>query len=415
VANAQEQNYHFTLEECINYALGNNFNRQRLKLSEEAAEVSYNQAKNERLPNLNGNLSESYSNSKNSSGMSGSAGLSSNVTIYNGGSINHSIEQSRLQKEQASYQTTQYENELIINILQSFLSVLGNEEMLKYQKSVLEASEEQVKQGRSLYNAGSMIESDYLLLEAQYASDLNNITNTEISRNNNLINLKNLLSMNPADNLEVIHPDTSVISNMSVLPSQQEVTERSLNYMPDMKISQYNVNIADMNVKLAQSNFLPSVNLGASIGTRHNDNDKSSFGTQLNDNLNEQIGITVNIPIFNRYNTKNNVTRNKIAMEQATLNYKQTELTIRQNIVQEYQNVVSAYNKYKVSDIMQNAYQKTFDAYRVRFNLGSITAVDLLQQQNNYISVLNDYIQSKYSFMLRRKILDVFMGEIITM
>ena len=410
---AQEQSYRFTLEECIGYALDNNYNRQKLVLSEEIADISYSQAKNDRLPNLTGSVSETFSNSKNNSGMSGSAGLSSNVTLYNGGALNHSIEQSRLQKEQASYQTAQYENDLIINIVQSFLSVLGNEEMLKYQRSVLEASEEQVRQGRVLYNAGSMIESDYLLLEAQYASDLNNITNTEISLSNNLLTLKNLLSINPDDTLEVIHPNISDITELAVLPSQQDVIQRSMDYMPDLKISQYNVNIAGLNVKLSQSNFLPSVNLGASIGTRHND--FSNFGTQLGDNLNEQIGITVNIPIFNKNNTKNNVARNKIAMEQAELNLKQTELSVKQTVIQEYQNVVSSYNKYKVSEIMQDAYFKTFEAYRTRFNLGAITAVELLQQQNNYISVLNDYIQSKYTFLLRRKILDVFMGEAITM
>ena len=49
------------------------------------------------------------------------------------------------------------------------------------------------------------------------------------------------------------------------------------------------------------------------------------------------------------------------------------------------------------------------------FSAGSITAVELLQQQNNYISAMNDYIQSKYTFMLQRKVLDVYMGEEITM
>jgi hypothetical protein len=38
-----------------------------------------------------------------------------------------------------------------------------------------------------------------------------------------------------------------------------------------------------------------------------------------------------------------------------------------------------------------------------------------LQQQNNYINVLNDYIQSKYGFMLKRKVLDVYMGNTVTL
>ena len=40
----------------------------------------------------------------------------------------------------------------------------------------------------------------------------------------------------------------------------------------------------------------------------------------------------------------------------------------------------------------------------------SVIAVDLIQQQTNYINQLNQYMQSKYSFVLQRKILDVLMG-----
>jgi outer membrane protein TolC len=83
--------------------------------------------------------------------------------------------------------------------------------------------------------------------------------------------------------------------------------------------------------------------------------------------------------------------------------------------VQEYRNVVLAESKYKSSQIRQNAYLASFKAYQMKFEQGAITAVELLQQQNNYISAMNDYVQSKYGFMLKRKVLDVYMGEPVRM
>jgi outer membrane protein len=77
--------------------------------------------------------------------------------------------------------------------------------------------------------------------------------------------------------------------------------------------------------------------------------------------------------------------------------------------------VILAESKYKSSQVSQNAYFASFQAYQKKFEQGSITAVELLQQQNNYINVMNDYIQSKYSFMLRRKVLDVYMGNPVTL
>ncbi len=411
--NTSNASYRFTLEDCINYALDKNYNRQSLKLTEESNAVAYQQSKDDRLPNLNASVSENLNNDQTGSYMSGNASVNANMTLYQGGSLNHAIERNRLQMEQSSYQTTQFENDLIIGILQSFLSVLGNEELLKYQQSVVEASEEQLKQGEEQYKVGSLIESDYMILKAQYANDLNNIVDTEISRDNNLLSLKILLSMDPSMGLEIVHPDTSVVTEISIFPSQQEVLEKSLAYMPDLKISQYNVDIAGVSVKSARANYYPTVSLGASVGTGHTD--FSNFGTQFSDRLNERVGVTVSIPIFSRNQVKSNVTKSRIALQQAELTQKQTELALRQDITKEYQNVVSAYNKYNVTNIRQQAYQQTFDAYRVQFGVGAITAVDLLQQQNNYISSLNDYIQSKYNFILLRKILDVYMGEWISM
>ncbi len=406
--------YRFTLEDCLDFAFKNSYNRQAMKLSEEAKESAYKYSKHERIPSVSASLGESFSNS-NSTGSSwgGNVGVNANWMITQGGSINNTIKQNRLQMEQASYQTSQYDNELTIRILQAFLTVLGNEELLKVQESLLSASEEQLEQGKIKYNVGQILESDYLMLQAQYATDKNNIVDTRIGRDNSLMTLKILLSLDPLAELEIIYPDTSALEAMAVLPSAQEVLDRAINTLPDLKISQYNIDIAKMGVKLSKSNYYPSLSLGASIGTGHTD--FNNFGTQLSDRLNEQVGLSLSIPIYSKSRTKAGVVQSKIALQQAELDKLQTELNIRQTVIQEYQNVTSAYSKYEASSIKENAYLKTFEAYRVQFEAGAITAVDLLQQQNNYISALNDYIQSKYGFMLKRKILDIYMGIPITM
>ena len=341
--------------------------------------------------------------------MNGNYGLSTGVTLYQGGSISNTIEQNKLKMEQSSYRTSQYENTLAIQILQAFLSVLGNEELLKYQYAVVNASEEQAKQGKFQFEAGQILESDFLLLEAQYAGDKNNITDTQITIENSLLTLKSLLSMDPLENIQIVYPDTTALSEMSFIPSREYVLDRAKNTLPDFKISQYNVDIASMGTKLAKSSYFPTVNLYGNAGTGHND--YANFGQQLSDRVNAQVGVSLSIPIYDNSRTKSKVTQSRIALRQAELDKKQTELDIIQNVTTEYQDVISTYNKYQTTNIKQNAYRKTFEAYQAKFNVGAITAVNLLQQQNNYISALNDYIQSKYGFMLKRKILDIYMGE----
>lgn len=404
-----------SLKDCIEITLNNNYNRQSVALNESTNQEIYEQSKMERLPNLNASIGETYTHSNNTgSDWSGNYSLNTGATLYQGGYINSTIEKGRLTAEQSEYRTAQYENDLTIQVLQSFLTALGNEELLRYQNAVLKASEEQVRQGKVRFEAGEILESDYLLLQAQYETDLNNKLETKISRDNSLNTLKNLMSLDLSQVIEIIYPDDSVFNEMGIMPSEAEVVSRSIETLPDLRISDYNVEIAEAGVRISRSGYYPALSLNSGIGTGHM-NDFSKYGTQLSDGLNEQISLSLSIPIFNNNQTKSNIAQSRIALQQAELEREQTKLDVRQTIIQEYRNVVLAESKYKSSQIRQNAYLASFQAYQMKFEQGSITAVELLQQQNNYINVLNDYIQSKYGFMLKRKVLDVYMGNPVTL
>ena len=413
---AQESDsYRFTLEDCIRYAFANSYERQSMALTGESLEASYEQSKLQRLPNLSASVGQNISNNANGWSTSGSVGVGSSMTIYQGGAINNTIEQNKLNLERNSVQMERYDNQTTTQILQSFLTILGNQELLKYQLEVLKTSGEQLRQGRTKYQVGSILESDYLLLEAQYYSDSNNVVDTRINIENNLLDLKVLLSMDPTDNLEIVTPNTDNLDDLRAsLPSEEEAISLAMEYMPDIRLSDYDIKIAEKSVAMAKGNYLPSVSANANVGMGILSFDGNGL-QQWYSTPTESAGISVNIPIFSRGSTKANVKKSQIALEQAQLDYEQTQLSVRQTVAQAYRNVVSAYNAFKVSEVRENAYSKSFEAYNTQYRYGKITTVELLQQQNNYLNALNTYIQNKYSLLMKRKILDVYMGKKITL
>ncbi|MBO6027395.1 MAG: TolC family protein [Bacteroidales bacterium] len=411
---AQESaSYKFTLEECIRYAFANSYERKSMELTGKSLEATYEQSKLQRLPSLSASVGQNISNNANGWSSSGNVGVGSSVTIYQGGAINNAIEQSRLNLERNSVQMERYDNQTISQILQSFLTILGNQELLKYQLEVLKTSSEQLKQGRTKYKVGSILESDLLLLEAQYYSDSNNVVDTRINIDNNLLDLKVLLSMNPTDELEIITPDTDNLDQLKTsLPTEEEAISMAMAYMPDIRMSDYDIKLAEKSVTMAKGNYLPSVSANANVGMGI----LSFDGTGLQhwySTPTESAGISVSIPIFSRGSTKANVKKSQIALEQAQLDYEQAQLSVRQTVVQAYRNVVSSYNAFKVSEVRENAYSKSFEAYNTQYRFGKITTVELLQQQNNYLNALNTYIQNKYSLLMKRKILDLYMGKTV--
>lgn len=411
-APGQESNsYRFSLEDCIRFAFANSYERQSMVLSGESLETTYEQSKLQWVPNLSASAGQNISNNANGWSSSGNINVGSSMTIFQGGNIKNTIEQNRLNVERNNVQLERYDNQLTTQILQSFLLILGNQELLKYQTEVLKTSGEQLKQGRVRYQVGSILESDFLLLEAQYYSDSNNVVDTRINIENNLLDLKVLLSMNPTDELEIVTPDTDNLDALKeTLPSEEEAVQRALEYMPDLKISDYDIQLAQKTVALAKGNYLPSISANANVGMGMLQFDKTGMTSWLNTPT-ESAGISVNIPIYSRGSTKANVKKSQIALQQAQLDYDQTVLDIKQTVVQAHRNVVAAYNAFKVSEVKEQAYSKSFNAYNTQFQYGTITAVDLLQQQNNYLNALNSFIQNKYSLVMKRKILDIYMGE----
>ncbi|MBO8440600.1 MAG: TolC family protein [bacterium] len=405
------QEYSFTFEECLEYAFGNSYERQMMLLDEETQREALRGAKAQRAPEVSASVGEGLTHTGMNDGvdMSGSASLNASIVLYGGGETANTIRQQKHALEQTEASNEQYDMNLTVQILEQFLTILGNEELLKYQEQLIKTSEEQLAQGKEKYAVGAILESDYLLLEAQYASDKTNALDTRIARDNNLLALKSLLSMPPEANLTIVYPDTAAMEGMRLLPTQAEAIEKAIATLPDLKLTQKSIDIAESDLKIARAGYIPTISASASVGTSHLNYD--GFGGQLRDNFNQQAGISISIPIYDRSQTSMRVRQSKIKIEQAELEHRQTELELRQTVAQEYQDVVAAISKYDATDVKSEAYRKTYEAYSVQFRLGAITAVDLLQQQNNYISALNDYIQAKYGFLMKRKILDVYMGE----
>lgn len=413
---AQEnQSYRFSLEDCLRFAVANSYERKSMELTGKSLETTYEQSKQQRLPNLSASVGQNLSNNENGWSTSGNVSVGSSVTIYQGGNINNTIEQNRLNVERNEAQLERYDNQLATQILQSFLTILGNQELLNYQLEVLNTSREQVKQGRVRHKVGSILESDLLLLEAQYYSDSNNLVDTRINIENNLLDLKVLLSMNPTDELEIVTPNTDNLDDLKeTLPSEEEAVSLAMEYMPDLRMSDYDIRLAEKSVDMARGNYFPSISANANVGmgvlSFDADGNSKWYGKPT-----ESAGISMSIPIYSRGQTKANVKKSRIALEQAQLDYEQSALSVRQTVVQAYRNVLSAYNAYKVSQVKENAYSKSFNAYNIQYQYGTITTVELLQQQNNYLNALNSYIQNKYSLLMKRKILDVYMGQPITL
>lgn len=406
---AQEDTIRFSLPQCVQYAFSNSYDRRSMELNESSQRESVRGAKLQYAPSISASLGENLNHSTGEDvRFGGSANLGANINIYNPTTV-YNVTTQELQLERTKYQTEQYDQNLRIQIIQAYVTIIGEMELIKYQEKIVSTSEQQLSEGEKKYRLGSILESDYLLLDAQHQSNLTNLIDSKNSLANSLFQLKVLMSMDPTKNLVVTEPSDEIIASVRTLPSLDYAIEQGLANMPDMKLTEASLDIARHQVKASKAGYIPSIGASASIGTSHSNFD--NFGEQLKNSFSQSFGINVSIPIYDKSQTETNVRKAKISLQQAELDKDQMELEIRNTMVQSYLNCQTAIASFDATTKKYQAWQKTLDAYNEKFRLGAITTVDLLQQENNYIAALNDYIQAKYRFLLQRSILSIYMGE----
>ena len=334
------------------------------------------------------------------------------MTLYQGGAIKNNIEKSRIEANEAVSRTDQYDHNLIIKILQYFLNALSSEELLRFQKVIIETSEEQLRQGEEKYKVGTILESDYLILQAQKANDECNLLNSQINRDNALLNLKLALSMDPNAELTLVYPDTTDMEAMSAMPSVETAIQRTLDTHPDIILAKSNIEVQRINEEITRAGRRPTVSASAGLSTGHRNFD--DFGNQLVDRFSQSLGVSMSVPIYDRGKTKTSLKMNEIQTKMSELDLQDAELKLRQTVAVECANVELAYRQYTVNEKRAKAYKAVYDAYNMKFKYGTITSVDLLQQQNNYIKAMAlRKLVATYVKMLNKYMPEDIEGEII--
>lgn len=398
-----------SLEECLRYAYEHNLTVQTAELNKESAKASVSNAKWNFAPSMSASAGENMNIQSGGTSFNTSAGVNANMTLFSGLANLRTLQQSKLSLRQSELKVKQSQNSIAGQIIQAYMTILMNEERLSYQQEVLKTSEEQLNEGEVKYNVGKLLESDYLLLEANYQSALGSIEITRLTIDNNRLELRNLLCLENGQTVDVTEMGDG--EAMQLL-SMDEVIRQAEANMPDLEISRMNVDMAKYNVKIAKSAYSPTLGLngGANYYMGGAQLDQTS-GTMVNGgNFSGTVGLNLNIPIL-RGNTITQVKQSKINLRQAEIQNQQTAHDLRKAIESQYIATAQAGNQYRTSQKMKEAYQANYNVYRLKYENGAVTTVDMLTQQDRFLSALNDYLQNKYTYLMDLKVLDVYMGK----
>ena len=454
-SNAQVKKW--TLQECVEYALKNNISIKQSELDTKLADIDKKLAVGNFLPILNAGGSHSWNIGLNQNITTGllenqtiqftSASLNSSIDIYNGLQNQNRLRRAKLAQTASLYQLSKMQDDISLNIANSYLNILFNKENLKVQQNQLANDEKQLIRSQEMVDAGMVPRGDLLDMKATIASDKQRVVAAENTLFLSRLSLAQLLTLEDFENFDTVDTDVDFKISPVLAQTPEAIVQKANESRVEIKIAQANLDLASRDIKIAKGALQPSITGFYSFSTRASYSEIVTGFTpdtanpfsviaqvegtgqnvlqqnflpifskaaplldQFSDNKGHNFGLQLTIPVFNGFSARGNVERSKISFERNNNALTQAKLDLETNVYRSITDAKGALNTYESSLTTMEARKEAFNYAKERYAVGMMNAFDYNQSQTLFINAQSDVVRAKYDALFKMKIVEFYFG-----
>lgn len=432
MAGAKGAAQQWTLEQCINHALEHNIQIRQARVQQQQGDVSLWQARGQLFPNLNFSTSHSLgyrpfeqstqmvhdgqvTTSDNKTTYSGSYGLSTNVTLWDGGVNYKNIEAQKLQNRLTELSTEQNELSIQEQIATLYVQILYSREAVEVNRRMEQTARSQYERARVMQEQGQMSPADVKQMEAQWRSAEYDIVNGETALADYKRQLKSLLQLPMEQDFDVAPRVPSDEQVMAPLPSKEGTLAAALQSRPEIRSAELGIDVADLQLDIARRGFLPTVSVGASLGDNHFSASANPYGEQLKRNLNLSAGVTVSVPIFDNRHNRAAVRKARLGRLDSQLDLQDRRLALSSTIERLWLDANSNLQKFVAARTQTESRQESYALLDEQFAAGLKNVVEVQEGRDQLLQAKQNELQSKYNALLNRQLLAFYTGQPMTL
>lgn len=414
-ATAQEASKTWTLQECLDYAYQNNIQVRQSRNNQLSGIEDTKQAKAALFPSLVASTTQSYTNYPSSevtdnNSYTGTYGITAGMTIFEGGKLRTEVKRQKVQNQMDALSVEESMNDIRIAIVQAYMQCLYAADAVRINRSTAEASKAQRDRAEEMLRTGSISRVDFAQLQSQYSSDEYQIVVAGSTLDNYKLQLKQLLELDIMEEMNPAVPGVKEENVLKALPPKNEVYETALKVMPQIRRGELGIEAAKLEEKSARAGFFPSISLSASVGTGHMSNNDFESGSQIWNRFNENVGLTLNIPIFSNRKNRTAVNKAKIALNDSYLEWTSLQKELLRNVESAYLDAVSAQAQYLSAREKEKYARESYELTSEQFRVGVKNTVELITAQNEYSAAQQQVLQAKYLTLLSIELLNIYQG-----
>lgn len=418
---AQQQ---WSLRQCIDYAVEHNIQVKQQEVSRMQRELDVNTAKNSRLPDLSASASESFSFGRgltaqntysNTNTSSTSFNLSSSVPLFTGYRIPRTLEMQKLNLEAATADLEKAKNDIRMQVAQAYVQILYNLELCEVANRQIEIDSMHVHRLTEMMKNGKASGTEVAQQEASLAQSRLTATQADNDYRLSLLSLTQLLELPSPEGFTISREVNQELWNeVHTLPSPDVIYQEALIIKPEIQAEQSRLASSAKNIDIAKSAKLPSLSLSGGLGTNYYKTSGlpgDKFFKQLNNNFSQFLGLSLNVPIFNRFETRNNIKNAQLSQYNQQLQLDNVKKNLYKEIQQAYYNAVTSEAKYQSSEQAKRSQEEAFRLMSAKYEYGKANITEFNEAKNNLMKAESDLVRAKYEYLYQNALIDFYRGK----
>jgi len=333
-----------------------------------------------------------------------SLGASAGLTLFNGGRNIFNYFGAKADKKYYDYSLKSTEDYIIYRVKVIYFAYLKMLEKMKISEEAVKRGEEQFKLADSKFKVGSASKSDVLKAKVQYGND-----------KLGLIAAKNAVKVAHADLAYLIGVDVNSDVQFSTEFETKKYDGTELEAMkfgmtnhPGLLAYENNLTAAKYDVKSSFGRYLPS--LSVNVSRTWTNSKWSEVKKFKGEDGYWTVSTTLNIPIFQNFSRKRDMSRAKATLNNARADFYYTKNKVAHDIREGYLDITRADEALNVAGENVAAAQEDMMLVRERYDLGAATMLEVLDAQVSLITAQNSKIEADFDYNLAVAKLENAMG-----
>ncbi len=272
------------------------------------------------------------------------------------------------------------------NVIKSYLSAL----ILEKNKAILDSNIVNVKslleETKKLVEAGFAQRTDVDQLRLNYNTIRNSLNSLERQVDLSYMLFKIQLGMD-LDKELVLKDNIDKLRTSILKEDESNVDEFDMEENVNYKLAQNQQEISELNLKRAQSKFLPQISGFYQYMDKTN---KPEFDFTINHTL----GINISVPIFSSFQRNSVVQQRKIELKKAKNDKQLLEENLRSQLAQAQLDYNNALEKTQTARQNVELSQRIFKNTSKKYKEGMASSLELTQTNNNFLQAQSEYFNA---------------------